>query len=187
MGYSNNPFFKIRYSTLRKYDNNIENTSDIDFLPLVKFTRMFAKESSKEITYQDFGIFKKFYFYLKNKSRCELCAVSCSSQYGSYIFDPNGDIYTCLETVGKEEHIIGHYIKGKIEWTDAKKHWFERNISNISHCKQCKYALLCGGGCPAHIPYTQNGFGTSTCNNFQAVFPTSINRAYTAYINNKLF
>lgn len=185
LGYSNNPLFKIRYSTLRKYDNNKQDTSDIEYLSLVKFTKIFSKESSKDMTYQDFGIFKKFYFYLKNKSRCELSAVSCSSQYGSYIFDPNRDIYTCLETVGKKEHIIGHYTDSNIDWSEAKRNWFKRNISNIPQCRKCKYALLCGGGCPAHAPYTQNGFGTSACSNFKLVFPTSVNRAYNVYINNK--
>lgn len=187
LGYAQSPYFRMRCSVLREYENNAQATPNIEYLSLIKFTKKISKNYIEQMSYQDFGIYKKFYFYLKNKARCELNAVSCAAQYGSFIFDPNGSIYTCLETVGKTEHVIGDYTKGGIEWTEAKASWFGRNISNIPHCKQCKYALLCGGGCPAHVPYAQNVFGTSSCNNYQLVFPTSVNRAYTAYINSKQF
>lgn len=185
LGYSNNNKFNVYYSSLREYENNMEKTSNIAYIPLVKFSDKFSKGDIGEMSYQDFGIYKRFCYYLKNKSRCELRAVSCSSQYGSYIFDPNGEIYTCLETVGKKEHVVGCYTGDTIEWTESKKNWFGRNITKISHCKHCKYALLCGGGCPAHVPYKQNGFGNSKCNNYRSVFPVSVNRAYDAYINSK--
>lgn len=186
LGYSKNPHFELKVSFLRKFEFNTGVSNDIDYLPSVAtLNKRHKEEYNGEINSPDFGIYKLFYSYLKNKSRCRLFSASCASHYGSFLFDPKGDIYTCLEIIGKKEYMIGSYFNGNIKWTEVRKHWFEKNIGNLVGCKVCKYALLCGGPCLARIKHTKDGFNSFYCDKFKTIFPLSINKAYMAYKNNQ--
>lgn len=185
LGYDQNPNFELKSSFLRKFDYNANATDDIDYISsIATLNKKHIEEYDGKIYSHDFGIYHQFYSYLKNKSRCRLYAASCSSQYGSFLFDPKGDIYTCLEIVGREEFVIGSYNKNDIEWTEVHEHWFNRNIGNLEGCKECKYALLCGGPCLARITHTKDGFNSVYCDRYKSIFPLSVNKAYTAYKNN---
>lgn len=86
------------------------------------------------------------------------------------MFDPYGDIYTCLETVGQKQHSIGNY-KENLIWTKEKVFWFSKNISNMECCSKCRYALLCGGRCLAKTRYTKDkGFEVTECKNLAISF-----------------
>ena len=174
------PYFEMYSSILRKYEVN--KNENINYLSMPSFNKKHNETYHGSVNCQDFGIYKHFYSYLKNKSRCRLYSASCSSQYGSFLFDPQGNIYTCLEVVGKKEHIIGHYGEdNNIQWTEVREHWFNRNVMSSIICRTCKYALLCGGGCLAQVSHTKEGFSSSFCNKFKTLFPFSINKAYDAY------
>lgn len=183
LGYSKDSHFWLYSSILRKYETN--KTTSISYLSSInELNKKHREEYNNMVSCQDLGIANSFYRYLKNEGRCNLTSASCSAQYGTFLFDPYGDIYTCLETIGKKEHIIGKYTTLPIQWTIARKYWFEKNTSNISNCQQCKFSLLCGGACPAQMKLTKDGFVSSCCNSYKILFPKSINRAYTAYKNN---
>lgn len=186
LGYSSNPHFKIYFSMLRKYNENDNCDVDINYFSMDNFNKQHQKAHNEEIDYQDFNIYKHYLSYLKNGSRCRLYSACCSAQYGSYLLDPAGDIFTCLETVGKNDQVIGHYMNENPEWTEVRKHWFERNIGNALNCQYCKYALLCGGGCLARSEHTKDGFKASVCYKFKTVYPLSVNRAYSAYKKSQL-
>ena len=83
-----------------------------------------------------------------NKTSLRFFPCHCSAQSSSYIFDPFGNIYSCLEVVGNKKEIIGNYINNTI-WTKEKDKWFNRDIGTVNKCSKCKYALICGGGCLA--------------------------------------
>lgn len=186
LGYTSNPHFELKSSFLRKFNFNVEASNDIDYISsITTLNKKIKKEYSGEIYSQDYGIYKRFYSYLFNRSRCRLFSASCISNYGSFLFDPIGNIYTCLEIVGKNEYAIGSFLSDKIQWTDVKKHWFEKNVGNSLGCRECKYALLCGGPCLARIKHTKEGFNSFYCDNFKNIFPLSVNKAYKAYLNNR--
>ncbi len=179
LGYSGNPYFELRSSYLREFDFNSSDSNNINYLPsLSKLLKRHKKEYDLEFECQDFGITKHFYSYLKNKSRCRLYSASCSSQYGSFLFDPLGGIYPCLEIVGKKDFMIGNYSMDEIQWTKAHDDWFKRNVSNSNGCNTCRYALLCGGPCLARLTRMQDGFDSVYCSDFKKIFATSVNRAY---------
>lgn len=76
----------------------------------------------------------------------------CAEEENVWIVDPVGLIYPCLTAVGKREYAIGRYY--------PKMEFFEnnvkcRNIETIEKCRDCKYALLCGGGCPLKTMVSQ--------------------------------
>lgn len=182
LGYNDSPYFELRSSYLREFDFNSKQSENIDYFP--SFSNLLKKHKEEydlEFDCQDFGIAKHFYSYLKNKSRCRLYSASCSSQYGSFLFDPLGNIYPCLEIIGKKDYIIGTYSKDEIQWTKAHDDWFKRNVGNSKGCNTCKYALLCGGPCLARLTRMQKGFDSFYCSDFKRIFATSVNRAYKLY------
>lgn len=188
LGYLESPYFKIYSSILREFDTNADSslTANIDYIPTVSdLNQKHKSELNNEIRCQDFGISRHFYDRLKNKSRCRFYSASCSSQYGSFIFDPKGDIYSCIEIVGRQEYVIGNYLGEEIQWTKAKEYWFNRNVSNVNGCKWCKFSLLCGGPCLARVPYSKDGFSAFYCENYRLIFASCVNKAYEAYKNNK--
>ena len=81
----------------------------------------------------------------------------------------------------EEEKMESASLAEEPEWTEVRKHWFERNTGNALNCQSCKYALLCGGGCLARSVHTKDGFKASDCFKFKSVYPLSVNRAYSAY------
>lgn len=72
----------------------------------------------------------------------------CSAHYSGPIVDPYGYIYPCLLSVGKKPLAIGKYYP-VVEWFENSIR--NRSIENISECRECRYSLLCGGGCPVSL------------------------------------
>lgn len=71
----------------------------------------------------------------------------CEAVMGMYIFDPKGDIYVCLESVGDKTLRIGTYEPELIINKKAESKWSQRNVLNIRECDDCKIRFLCAGGC----------------------------------------
>ena len=73
----------------------------------------------------------------------------CSAHVNTMAFDPYGNIYSCLVAVNKEELAVGTYYP---EISFKENSMYTRNIETIPECKECIYALLCGGGCAMALP-----------------------------------
>ena len=179
-GFAESPYFYFSPAIL--IDTKAKcNTKDIKFFSSESFIKMLEDKSLVEN--QDFQIKNTVLACLKNRKCYKLKSTICPSQYGSYMFDPYGDIYTCLETVGQKQHSIGNY-KENLIWTKEKVFWFSKNISNMECCSKCRYALLCGGRCLAKTLYTKDkGFEVTECKKFGYQFPRSINFAYNTFLN----
>lgn len=184
LGYTNNPLFSFHSAVLRLYDTTKHN-ENIKYLSRDKFVAKHYTEDKEDIACQDFNLYKKFLSCLNERKSLPIMSTSCSAQYGAYLFDPNGDIYTCLETVGKPEHVIGTYGTGTLEWTEARRFWLDRNISNSPNCKHCKYALFCGGGCLRQATFGKDGFGASKCTNYASILENAAKKAYSTFLQNK--
>ena len=180
LGYKGNPYFHFYSSMLRHY-NTTKEENEFKYLEWNQFIKKHYTEDKEEITCQDHGWYKRLYNCLKHHKSFQLLSTTCYAQYGNYMFDPQGCIFTCLETIGKKEHIIGFYDKRTIEWTKAKQFWQGRTIATTPRCKFCKYALLCGGGCLNKAPYTNSGFGISACTGFPFILEKSARKAFFAF------
>jgi len=74
------------------------------------------------------------------RPRVKACGAECYYRF----YDPYGDIYSCIASVGDRRKRIGTY------WPELsyEEHSFlNRDITTIPECKNCQYALVCGGGC----------------------------------------
>ena len=71
----------------------------------------------------------------------------------SILVDPMGHIFPCLVSVGIEALSIGTY-HPEVNFKESGIH--TRNIDSIAKCRECKYALVCGGGCPLALKCYKN-------------------------------
>ena len=72
----------------------------------------------------------------------------CEAHNNKRFLDVEGNIYSCILSVGKQEMSIGKFYP---EYKKKDKSFITRDISKINECKKCKYAFLCGGGCPLQL------------------------------------
>lgn len=77
----------------------------------------------------------------------------CYAHEDGFVVDPYGYIFPCLMTVGKNELAIGK-VYPEIDLYDISIR--NRNIDTIPECRECKYSLLCGGGCPEKLECYEN-------------------------------
>lgn len=79
------------------------------------------------------------------------------------IVDPYGYIYPCLLSVGQRPLAIGRYYPAVEYFENSIRN---RNIETIPECRECRYSLLCGGGCPVALP-DYNDFNRPECFSIQ--------------------
>ena len=175
LGYSQYENFKINSALLRGYNSEGQHTKNI---PSNMFSQREFMEKHKELKFnygcQDYGVSYKIYSSIVNNKPLEFRSIFCKSQSNEYILDPFGKIFPCWEVVGKAESQLGDYLNDKIHWNEKVFNlWRGYNINSTPMCRHCKYALLCGGGCPAH------SFSNPTeCSQFPTVINYAINRAF---------
>lgn len=71
----------------------------------------------------------------------------CIANYGRFGFDAEGHVYACGNAAGKREYAIGAFYPEFTVYEDKIGMWRKRRFIAMSKCKECKVALLCGGGC----------------------------------------
>ncbi len=90
------------------------------------------------------------FFNSSNKKLKPWKSSYCEATYGrSFCFAPNGTIVTCVTCAGREEQSIGHFDENGVTIDQDKlRKWTHRSPFNMEKCKDCKFILFCGGGCP---------------------------------------
>ena len=99
------------------------------------------------------------FLYLGTPLQPIVKACDADSKYRFY--DPDGNVYSCILSVGNPKKRIATYSENGIEY--EQNSMLTRNISTIPACQKCKYALLCGGGCPNAIPNDKDIVTTPNC------------------------
>lgn len=171
LGYTENPLFSINSALLRNYSDSTENTyqyfSQKDFIE-------WHKKHGLKSTCQDYGVYHKIHAAIKQGKPLSFRSTFCSAQTGGFVFDPFGRIYTCWETVNQKEHCIGNYsLNNDIVWNEqVEERWRKTYLLENTICAGCKYALLCGGGCPA-----QN-LQKHRCTHMEDIVHNAANKAY---------
>ena len=94
------------------------------------------------------GLIENFF---DNRPETNMWNVSfCGAAIGkNLLFTPNGSIYPCLTFCGNDKYVIGSYRDGKMTMNEHHDVWKNRDPFVLKNCKDCKYLLLCSGGCPA--------------------------------------
>lgn len=72
---------------------------------------------------------------------------TCPAAKSEWVFDLYGDIYGCTASCGREEFRLGTFWPSVALEETKIQQWKKRNTTNIEECKNCKYDVICGGGC----------------------------------------
>jgi len=129
-----------------------------------------------------FNIDKKLEEYFTGVSKLLFRTSFCGAQTGMYIFDPLGYIYTCWDIVGNKNLSIGKYYPDFKLNENRIKLWQEKSIFDMDNCRNCKYSLLCGGGCIARSLSINDSIKTGYCSNFIENFNNSLKRLFINYL-----
>lgn len=181
LGYTSNSKFSFYSALLRNYSNEC---TDFKYAGQKSYNSK-HKQANFEFNCQDASLFANIYRAINKDQLLDIRSTHCVAQSGEYIFDPYGDIYPCWDVLGKKQHILGSYLNDSIEWTEMLKKWHNRNVGTISCCNQCKYALLCNGGCVGLVLHRNKELNANFCNDFYNTFEIAVNRAYDKYISLK--
>lgn len=163
------------YSALISDNDSIsqEDKKDISILSTTDYIQKHISTGTISFCNGYSTIYKNIHNAIYNKKPVSLKATYCSAQTGGYVFSPFGEIYPCWEIVGNKNFLIGILLKKSIKWDYKKLHnWRSLNVCS-STCKHCKYALLCGGGCPTmknnHCIYFQETLKNAANNVYRQV------------------
>lgn len=104
----------------------------------------------------------------------------CAAHGKMYVFDPFADIYACWEKTGDARIRIGRVTEaGEIESNVLNNEkWRSRTVTSNPVCRQCRFALYCGGGCAVLALGQKGQFFRNHCDGFQARFRTVVGQAY---------
>lgn len=170
------PNFKIQLSKVTDH-KNAECVYPIvkDNILLEKLISIYNQNQQLEKTFS-FNMFKPLRHILYILNGAENVApryFNCESNLIElYIFCPDGFIYTCPESIGDSNTAIGRYYPDLEFFENNIKIWTERNILKLKECSNCKFAPLCGGGCPYSSILIHKNNLTPVCEDFQDVLDT---------------
>jgi uncharacterized protein len=122
---------------------------------------------------------------LKESQPYRLRSNYCAANTGMYIFAPDGHIYACWESIGKECSRIGSYTAPDqmVFNLQMKEKWFNRSVSRIPECLECPYCLICAGGCSQYSYYNSETLLKPFCDNFYKIFPHAFASGVENFLN----
>ena len=113
----------------------------------------------------------------------QLKSAFCGAVSNSYIFLPDGSIASCMEALGKEYNIIGHYSDSGVKLGgEAYDLWMNRSVANIPQCLDCRYCLVCSGGCSYEAMNRSGNLYAPDCGDFQETYPMILADAAERYL-----
>ena len=133
----------------------------------------FSPESTrhKDLCIPSYEYGKKFIEFVKYAQKIGINSGFSIPRYlycGAYIktsvmFNPNGDIVSCLEGVGDvPDFVVGNVFNTPV-YNDNAKNFFERSPLNFEKCRNCEIVGFCGTGCIGKAYYENNDLNTVSC------------------------
>lgn len=93
----------------------------------------------------------------------------CEGTTGTqYCFYPDGAITICLNCAGNYNYRIGTFDKTGVKIDKSRWNmWIKREPFQMGKCKECKFILLCGGGCPVEALESHNDINCPVCGDIE--------------------
>lgn len=178
-GYTDSNNFRYYTSLLIDYAK-VGNSDDLTFMNRKEYNDR-HRQYNYEHNFDDNQTTARLFSALKNKSAIKFDANYCAAHFGSYLFDPYGNIYGCWEQVGNKSARIGTYMNS-LAWSEKNDFWHKRNIGISPKCSKCKYAFLCRGGCMTQLLKNGKNIYDSNCDYYSDTFKASVNKAYNQHL-----
>lgn len=101
---------------------------------------------------------------------------TCPACKTEWVFDLYGKIYGCTASCGREDYLLGTFWPEINLNHEAIKTWKTRDARSISQCMDCKYDVICAGGCGVLAANQNNGnIHSPDCRPIQELLETGIN------------
>lgn len=112
-----------------------------------------------------------------------LHAQFCGAHASMYVIDPFANVYACWERTGDPSVRMGHINpRGKYEVeANLSQMWRSRNVTTNKICRQCRYAMNCGGGCAVRTKGGGENIFSNFCDGYAARYRASVAEAYLAH------
>lgn len=123
--------------------NNIQNRTGFDKSGVCMTDRQLFEKGAKAVAD---GKYKELMTSMPGKSLP--CMYRCTNQP---VIDPEGNVYRCLEHLGRKELSVGSIISGKVSFGRVAGMAFEGDPFDDEECRRCAVLPVCGGGCPNDI------------------------------------
>jgi len=108
----------------------------------------------------------------------------CSASRGMYVFLPDGNITSCWEALDEKSGYVGVYSKNGLLLDNNKMEYrFGRTAAKIPACLDCKYCLVCAGGCAQYAEFDTNDVYQPYCGDFPQTYPWVLADAVEKYLN----
>lgn len=167
--YNDNELFNMYSALLQDYSDT--EKKEYKFMTQSEYIKKMEKLSLGNIC-QDHGLSRKISSAIKRNRPIRFSSTYCSSQTKGFVLDPLGYIYPCWEVVNQKVHCLGSYKGDEITWNEEALNTWRKCTLTEYNCIKCKYALLCGGGCPA------SRLKHNRCIRMEDVVNNSVNRAF---------
>ena len=100
---------------------------------------------------------------------------TCPAAKTEWVFDLYGNIYGCTASCGREEYLLGTFWPEVALDHTTIETWQNRDVTTIPQCRDCKYDVVCGGGCGV-VAHQKNGKILSPdCRPIQQLFEIGVN------------
>jgi uncharacterized protein len=102
----------------------------------------------------------------------------CGACNPNFSLDLFGDIYLCGAFIGREDYRIGKYYPEYKLNEELLNKRLNRDIMNITKCKECKYSLVCGGGCSIASLHQNKDLYVPICDPIEKTLQTAFQYYY---------
>jgi uncharacterized protein len=191
-GWDKYPQFTAYSAPIRKFGENVDQSTTMDSGELTLLMNRLENEFPiiSVINAPDDGIKQEAFSLFENPQNAvpRLREAACGAHAGTYMFDAFASIFVCWEHVGELNARIG-YIRddGELELNaDLTAMWRGRTVASNAVCRQCRYALYCGGGCAASALAKSGTIHSNFCDGFGSRFRGAVAQAYSAHTNKSL-
>lgn len=162
LGFSENPnihyYFKSTISCFERPENSV---TDLQVMEAIGNTiENYSFNSTYFRLYQQIEalIRKNFYSYFR--------PAYCGASSGNYMFDSNGNVFSCWDIVTEPSSLIGRFSQKNVVFNKQLEIWQNRTIKTIEKCKKCRYKMFCGGGCAAQAIVVNGDINNAVCDGF---------------------
>ncbi len=188
-GWNKYPGFSAYTAPIHASNDNVDTRTTFTSWTLDKALNALREEYPvmHVIRRPDDGLMDRARSLIENQGYPNLHAEFCGAHSSMYVIDPFANIYACWERTGNESVRSGFITpEGKYEFNQLEAMWRSRDVTTNKICRQCRYALNCGGGCAVYAEGASNGESgifTNHCDGYAARFRASVAEAYKQYIS----
>ncbi len=169
-GWSQNANFGAYVAPVRIYIEDKVAIDDSEMLDIIMKNKWYSDSFINKLDSSVFDSLFSFFEKSEKNSPAKLWQVTyCEATYGRhYCFAPNGIISTCIRGVGRKDYMIGKFDENCVTIDKEKLNmWKNRSPFEMKNCKDCKFILLCGGGCPKSSIMKHGDINCGVCNDIE--------------------